>query len=321
MTKGHELPRHAGYCGLRLSLDIELPELTTPPDDHHVELKVTGQQELPSSPPHRHRDSCSDVEIHLTRVDGKHVFALGKDNMFKFEQATRVVSCPSPLDPTTRHQLLDHVLPRVLDGLGHLMVHGSAVNTSSGALVFVGDTGLGKSTLAASFENAGFELLSDDCMRLTIDQDGCVACTPTYRSLRLWPDSAYALMTGAPFEPMDQNSSKRRFALPGVSRIRPAGVAAICALAAAGDHPDVIHFAPVPPARAVSLLLAQCFRLDLTDAEATKRAFEACADVVARVPVLEMTYPRHYERLSEVRDAVLRRTVPADRSTFTTRSL
>jgi putative ribosome biogenesis GTPase RsgA len=44
----------------------------------------------------------------------------------------------------------------VLDDLGHLMIHGSAIDTPGGAVIFIGDTGLGKSTLAAA-SRAGVE--------------------------------------------------------------------------------------------------------------------------------------------------------------------
>jgi hypothetical protein len=209
------------------------------------------------------------------------------------------------------------VLPRVLDDLGHLMIHGSAIDTPNGAVIFIGDTGLGKSTLAASFESAGIGLLSDDCMRLTVDADDTVFCIPTYRSLRLWPDSADAVMPTAPFESMAEDSDKRRLDLPEAPVPAPSTVAAICVLAAPNKDSDAVTFSRLTPARAVSLLLGQCFRLDPTDADATRRTFERCADIVERVPVVELSYPRDFDRLPEVREAVLQRSASADWVTVT----
>jgi hypothetical protein len=192
----------------------------------------------------------------------------------------------------------------VFDHLGHTMIHGSAIRTSLGAIMFIGDAGLGKSTLAASFLRAGVDLLSDDCMRLTIGSNDEISCIPTYRSLRLWPDSAGEVMPTSPFEPMAEDSDKRRLGLAEGPPSGPTPVAAICILAAPRES-DLVSFAPLAPARAVSLLLGQCFRLDPTDVEATKRTFERCADIVERVPVVELSYPRRYDQLPDVRDAIL----------------
>jgi hypothetical protein len=231
---------------------------------------------------------------------------------FLFDPAERTVTCPLPIDAALRHQLLDQVLPRVLEHLGQLMIHASAVRTSHGALMFVADSGAGKSTLAASFQSAGIELLSDDCMQLVLEPGGPVGCLPTYRSLRLWSDSADAVMASEPSKPMAPGSDKRRLDLARAASAVPTAVTAICVLAAADHDPDEITFSLVTPARAVSLLVAQCFRLDPTDAAATRRTFERCADVVERVPVVELAYPREYRRLPAVRDAILERAATGD---------
>ena len=231
---------------------------------------------------------------------------------FTFDPGARTVTCPEPIDAAVRHQLLDQVLPRVLEHLGHLMIHASAVRTPHGVVMFVADTGAGKSTLVASFETAGMELLSDDCMQVILDSDATVRCIPTYRSLRLWSDSADAIMASEPYEPMSPGSDKRRLGLARTAPADPTVVTAICVLATDDHDRHEIALSPVTPARAVSLLLAQCFRLDPTDAASTKRTFERCADVVERVPVVELAYPRDYARLPEVRDAVLERAATGD---------
>ena len=87
--------------------------------------------------------------------DGRYLLEFDDGQGFSFDPDNRVVSCPPQLDSTTRHQLLDHVLPRVLEHLGHLMIHAGAVCTPHGVIIFVGDTGAGKSSLVASFHTAG----------------------------------------------------------------------------------------------------------------------------------------------------------------------
>ena len=251
--------------------------------------------------------------LSVARIDDRYVLEFDDGRSFMFDPDARTVTCPQPIDATVRHQLLDQVLPRVLEHLGHLMIHASAVRTSHGVVMFVADTGAGKSTLAASFQTAGVELLSDDCMQLdprsrrpllaAYRRTGACGCGPTVPT-RSW--RANRTNRCHPAATSDASASPGQL-LP----LQPPSPPSACSRPPITTRHE-ITFSPVTPARAVSLLLAQCFRLDPTDAASTKRTFERCADVVERVPVVELAYPRDYERLPEVRDAVLERAATGD---------
>lgn len=58
--------------------------------------------------------------------------------------------------------LLGSAMGALLYQRGFLPLHGSAIETRWGAMVFVGEQGIGKSTLAAEFHREGYRLLSDD---------------------------------------------------------------------------------------------------------------------------------------------------------------
>jgi hypothetical protein len=302
------------YCGLHLSSDVSLPELTRVGAVGPVDLTLVGtDQQLTAPQPWTHQwISRSEAVLSLANVGGRLVLRFSDDARFSFDRSTREISCSTPLDRSGRHQLLDQVMPRVLEDLGHLMIHGSAINTADGTILFMGESGHGKSTVAASFENSGIPLLTDDCMRLKACSDNSIACIPTYQSLRLWPDSARTVMDGTSSEQMSTETNKLRINLPPNPTLGPTLVAAIFALTPPGQKSSAITFSRVAPARAVALLLAQCFRLNPTDAEATKGAFQRCADVVERVPVVELSYPRDYGQLPAIRDAVLQRAADSD---------
>jgi hypothetical protein len=298
------------YGDVHLSADFALPELDNclagcPP---YLLVRGGDVDVVPGTWTH-HWMSDGDVALSVGRVDDRYVIEFDDGRSFTFDPAARTIGCPQPIDSAVRHHLLDQVLPRVLEHLGHMMIHASAIRTPNGVVLFVAEAGAGKSTLAASFQTAGVELLSDDCVQLILDPGAGVGCIPTYRSLRLWSDSADAVMADEAYEPMTPGSDKRRLGLAQPHAAVPGDVVAICVLAGDDDDddPGAVTFSPVTPARAVSLLVAQCFRLDPTDAAATKRTFDRCVDVVERVPVVELAYPREYERLPEVRDAVLER--------------
>ena len=69
---------------------------------------------------------------------------------------------PSVTEETSRHLFLNQVLPLALARQGMLVLHASAVEIGDSAVAFIGASGMGKSTLAASFATNGFRFLTDD---------------------------------------------------------------------------------------------------------------------------------------------------------------
>jgi hypothetical protein len=70
---------------------------------------------------------------------------------------------------------------------GVLAVHGSAILTSRGAVVFAGSSGYGKSALAGTFHQRGFSVLADDVC--PIDMRDIPLVLPGSPFLMLWPDA------------------------------------------------------------------------------------------------------------------------------------
>ncbi|MEA2639420.1 MAG: hypothetical protein QOF51_814 [Chloroflexota bacterium] len=81
----------------------------------------------------------------------------------------------------------------VLNVLGHATLHGSAVVTPHGAVGFLGPSGQGKSTMAASFVRRGAALLADDMLVLETHQN-TVYGRPSESFIKLWePGATHAL--------------------------------------------------------------------------------------------------------------------------------
>ena len=123
-----------------------------------------------------------------------------------------VRSWPAPgiVAGTIDHLYLNQVLPLVLSKLGKWVFHASAVETPSGAVVFLAESGRGKSTLAAAFSTAGYRFLTDDALLLE-PADGGYEVQPSHPSIRLWRDSQEALLgDDAQLAPPVQYTSKAR---------------------------------------------------------------------------------------------------------------
>ena len=75
---------------------------------------------------------------------------------------------------------------------------GAAVAGPDGAVLLLGATGTGKSTLAAALMRRGLRLLADDAAPLVLDEGGNAKVRPVWPELILWDDALCALFGEAP---------------------------------------------------------------------------------------------------------------------------
>jgi hypothetical protein len=95
-----------------------------------------------------------------------------------------------------RLYLLGSTMGALLYQRGLFPLHGSAIETRWGAMIFVGDQGAGKSTLAAHFHRKGYRLLSDDVCAVATSGGG-LQILPSLSQFRLCPDAYERLGTQA----------------------------------------------------------------------------------------------------------------------------
>lgn len=70
-------------------------------------------------------------------------------------------------------------------------LHGSAVKINDeSCVIFVGESGAGKSTTAAKFVTKGCKLIADDVCLITFDNKNQPLVHPAYPQIKLWEDSA-----------------------------------------------------------------------------------------------------------------------------------
>lgn len=70
-----------------------------------------------------------------------------------------------------------------------LPLHGSAIAIDGKAYAIIGDSGAGKSTLASSLLNKGYQLISDDVIPVTLNEEKLPLITPAYPQQKLWLES------------------------------------------------------------------------------------------------------------------------------------
>ena len=96
-------------------------------------------------------------------------------------------------EATVEHLYINQLVPLALSRQGKPAFHASVVTVPGGAVAFLGKTGMGKSTLAASFALRDAAFLTDDALLIEESGGRCFA-EPSHASLRLWEDSVEALI-------------------------------------------------------------------------------------------------------------------------------
>lgn len=211
---------------------------------------------------------------------------------------------------TLRHLLLDQVIPLVLSRDRRLVLHASAVAMPAGAVAFAGPSGSGKSTLAAALAAGGFPLLTDDCL---VVEPSCreFVARPFYPGARLWPDSVRAVgRSAAPLLPVAHYTRKRRIAPPHLpyreESVRLAGVFVLDGPPRRRADRQELTVTSLSRREALVAMIACTFHLDL-DADTIRRGFELHSRLVTATPVHRLSYPWRLAKLTETRDALVRR--------------
>lgn len=208
-------------------------------------------------------------------------------------------------EATIQHLLFDQIWPRIISQRGSLVLHAAGVSSPDGAIIFVGQSGRGKSTLAASLHQRGFTLLGDDAMVMSA-VDGEVQCNAVYRSLRLFPDSIATLLEQpTSLSAVADYTRKRHVHLPvsenGNDDHR---VQAIFFLNPDEDHASASVRA-VLPGDACMRLVENSFWLDPTDIALSARKLKLASVLVNCVPTYQLAYPRDYSKLAELHATVV----------------
>lgn len=96
---------------------------------------------------------------------------------------------PAADEGAVRLLLLASAFGALLHQRGVLPLHASAIATTNGAVAFLGDSGTGKSTLAAAFQRRGYRVLCDDIGVVALSSDRRPILYPGYPQIKLWSDA------------------------------------------------------------------------------------------------------------------------------------
>ena len=207
-------------------------------------------------------------------------------------------------DATVEHLYINQMVPLALSRQGRPTFHASVVTVPGGVVAFLGQSGMGKSTLAASFALNGSSFLSDDALLVEETDRGCEV-QPSHPSIRLWEDSVDQLLdasssTSIPIsystkarllagDALTYNSEPQQLLAAYVLESNDAAKVAIHTLSGLDRHMAWVN---------------NSFLLDIEDPDLLKQHFDWTHRISSAVPTFALDYARDYGILPDVRNAV-----------------
>lgn len=186
---------------------------------------------------------------------------------------------------------------------GRLALHASAVVVNGRAVAFLGESGEGKSTLAARLLRRGHTLLTDDVLALSSDQ-GETRAWPGFPQLKLWPDALRDMGDDPEALPtLLSVSEKRSYRLQ--ERFAGGSLPLQRIYVLGGGH--AISSTPLEPQQAFQELAGNTYALRFIGAAgSTAEHLRQCAHLVRTVQIHRLRRPYRLDQLDAVAELIER---------------
>jgi hypothetical protein len=249
-----------------------------------------------------HEVRLSDGSIYL-RWPGLFEFLVSADG-------SRLTACPTSdiSYEALLTYLLGHVFSFALLKRGFDPLHATAVMVHGGVVGFLGDSGYGKSSLAAAFLQAGYPIVTDDLLVMTEKENG-LWVYPGIPRIKLFPEIA-SVFLGSQVMGTPMNPLTRKLVIPLDRPLAHQDVAPLKALyvltrpsrRARGGRVAIRRLAPRPGFIA---LLRNSFNTFVVEPTRLTRQFDLNSRIVSTVPIKMLSYPRILAAVPSLRDAIL----------------
>ena len=189
---------------------------------------------------------------------------------------------------------------------GCFALHGSAILTERGSILFIGASGVGKSTTAAKMIAKGYQLQSDDVSFITFDTQNQATVSPAYPQLKLWDTSLEKL--GMKKDDLDFVSpiwQKFRVAAHDNFTPHPTPLAAIYELSP--SEQDHLTIQPLYRFDKMKVLLENTYRnYTIKTLGLEKQHFNFCSLLAAKTTLKSIKRPKNKFLLDELIEAIER---------------
>jgi hypothetical protein len=299
--------------GLRIASCIELPELLPcePAADGQADVEVVAGDLTDAWSQYGQPDG------YYGYGDGQFLLYVPGTAIFGVREGRRITISPFPEadDRTIRLYLLGTCMGMILIQRRTLPLHGSAIVIEGQAYAFVGESGAGKSTIAAALINSGFQLMTDDVIAVSFDESAGSAVPiihSAYPQQKLWQSSIEQLemeMEAGQYRTIYSN----KFAVPVSDRFHVGTIPLAGIFELGRTDQSAVHFQQAAGLDKLRVLHQHTFRRFLVDyIGAQQWHFTALSAIANQVPIYQLYRPNEgftvqqlmTHVLDTVRDAV-----------------
>jgi hypothetical protein len=199
--------------------------------------------------------------------------------------------------------LLNQALSQCLVARGAEPLHATSVVVGDVAIAILGNSGYGKSSLAAALMGMGHRLLTDDVLVLEFVEGGVLAY-PSLARLKLRPDTASAVFAERQSLPMNTFTDKMILPLDGKEHAAlPVRLRAIYAIPSAAGAAR-ISIRSAGGRRSMLELIKGAFSTTLLSPARLEQQFRFASRLAKSVPIKLLSYPRRLDLLPQVAASV-----------------
>ena len=274
---------------------LPLPDLT-PADQAAPDLTIRMGRVDPPSP------QSGIAAGTFWSANGNHLYLHWDDvGTFLVRGGSEIVIDPVPAASQRElgYFLVGPPLAALLHQRGSLVLHASAVTTPCGAVLFMGDSGWGKSSVAAAFYQRGYPVISDDICAIRTTGDESMIF-PGFSVLHLWPESAAVLAGGRELMRVHGHSEKRCLPVPHNFSIDPLPLRRIYLL----DEAETQGLVAMAAARACVQLIRHTYMYKSFGISEIRSNFHHCAALSDQIPVARLSMSWVLGALPELVDLI-----------------
>jgi hypothetical protein len=221
----------------------------------------------------------------------------------------REIEC-HPLAPGSLKAFHTHLGPSIsfaLINLGFEPLHSTTLVVDGGAVALMGDCGYGKSSLGASFVQAGYRMLTDDLLVVTGHASHFTAY-PGAPRVKLYPAIA-KIIFGNDVDGLRLEHLTPKLIIPldnGRAQRTPVPLKAIYMLTPPGARvAPRVTIRTLTQRRAFLELVRNTFNMSVSEPARLERQFAQAAQMAMNVPIKSLSYPRELRMLTDAREAIL----------------
>jgi hypothetical protein len=195
--------------------------------------------------------------------------------------------------------LLGSAFGMLLHQRGILPIHASVIEVDNHCILFTGDSGAGKSTIAAFLHKKGYRVLTDDVCAVTFDSDGQPVAWPGFPRVKLWSDALLALKQKTEnLTPDGMRANKYHLPLNDMFSKHPLPITHIYSLMEGANPMSKIE--KLSTQDAATTIVNNIYRGGILNSKRYKlQNFQQCMSLAQKAKVFQLVRCKNYDYMEE----------------------